>query len=102
MEASENSDEVEDSEEDLEENSEEESEEDFEEDSQEEQVEEKETKRVEEEEVEEAFACKVCLRLKMDTRLDCGHLLCSACAPRVRECPFCRVRVTQCLQIFWP
>jgi E3 ubiquitin-protein ligase RGLG len=50
--------------------------------------------------VEEALACKICLTLKIDTRLNCGHMLCSACAPLVNECPFCRKPVTERLHTF--
>jgi hypothetical protein len=45
--------------------------------------------------VPEVLLCKVCMEFKVDTRLNCGHMLCSArCAPLITACPFCRVPVT--------
>jgi hypothetical protein len=43
---------------------------------------------------QEATACPICLERAKDTRIDCGHLLCSACSQRVNRCPVCRELVT--------
>jgi hypothetical protein len=48
------------------------------------------------EEVHEALLCKICMEFKVDTRLNCGHMLCSKrCAPRVSRCPYCNTPVTE-------
>jgi hypothetical protein len=48
------------------------------------------------EEVHEALMCKICMEFKVDTRLNCGHMLCSKrCAPRVSRCPYCNTPVTE-------
>jgi len=49
--------------------------------------------------------CGLCLNGKPDTALiECGHLVCSACAPGVlgKACPFCRRPVVRTLQVFKP
>lgn len=44
----------------------------------------------------DGVTCKICTVNKMDTRLNCGHMMCMSCVRqlRKRECPTCRVEIT--------
>jgi hypothetical protein len=43
-------------------------------------------------EVDKTAVCKVCMTFKVNTRLNCGHELCSTrCGRGISECPFCRM-----------
>jgi hypothetical protein len=39
------------------------------------------------EQVAESAFCKICLERPKDTALNCGHVLCGACAAQVQSCP---------------
>ena len=47
--------------------------------------------------------CSVCLTNEKNTRLNCGHLICSECASNqaLTTCPECRARITTREDIFF-
>jgi hypothetical protein len=47
--------------------------------------------------------CPVCMDSLQDMRINpggCGHLLCSACAAQVSDCPLCRAYITERVSLF--
>lgn len=34
--------------------------------------------------------CCICKHYRIDTALQCGHVICSSCSPRIENCPQCR------------
>jgi sacsin len=43
-----------------------------------------------------AITCQVCMTRRVDLLLNgCGHMLCSTCAARMQQCPFCRRPLTE-------
>jgi len=51
-------------------------------------------------EAEEAAVCGVCLHRPRDTALNCGHLTCDRCAPRLASCPICRTPISNRTRVF--
>lgn len=45
-------------------------------------------------EAHEAAQCAVCRERGRDTFLNCGHIICQACASRIATCPICRAAIT--------
>jgi hypothetical protein len=47
--------------------------------------------------------CSICLTNEKNTRLNCGHLICSECAatPSLQRCPECRTRITSREDIYF-
>jgi len=45
-------------------------------------------------EANEAVLCAVCRERTRDTFLNCGHIICQACAGRIEMCPICRAAIT--------
>lgn len=43
--------------------------------------------------------CVVCNTREANTRLNCGHLLCSICTATLRTCPLCRAPITSAAQV---
>ena len=45
--------------------------------------------------------CKLCFGETEDQMaLSCGHVICKACLSQVRNCPFCRQRITSSTRLF--
>ena len=47
-----------------------------------------------------AAECAVCLSAGRDTALNCGHVVCAACAARLTSCPLCRQKVRTRTRVF--
>lgn len=46
--------------------------------------------------------CGVCFDHPLSIALNCGHLVCSACAPQLNDCPQCRETITLRLRVYLP
>ncbi|ELU08684.1 hypothetical protein CAPTEDRAFT_125132 [Capitella teleta] len=48
------------------------------------------------------FTCKVCWNREVNIILvKCGHLLCEDCAPQVEDCPLCKKRIEDRIQVWF-
>jgi hypothetical protein len=54
------------------------------------------------EELKEKEECAVCFEelIKRAALIPCGHILCDQCAPKLKDCPFCRTAILSHLKIF--
>lgn len=50
--------------------------------------------------VDEKCICPICLERNINVTFGCGHLTCSECSTKIRECPICRTEITMRITVF--
>ena len=44
--------------------------------------------------------CGICLENPKNVAFMCGHRVCDKCAPQLRDCPMCRVKITHTIRLY--